>query len=180
MKYLGSVLAVASLVVGSASLSADAQTPNLTRQDYVASYVTNFYVTSITQVSGSNCSFTLDEKSDAQLLVTDSGRSVTFVGANPYDSTGIAISYFLFLPPLPTGINTGSPTAWNGTYKKWSLPGGTESGALSFSGTIQATGRLSFVGSWTFSDLPAPDSSSCTVGMQFSSVFSGIALNINQ
>lgn len=176
MKRLGIALAVATLlVVGSAPLSAHAQAPNILKIGYIINYVANIYVTGVTQVTGSGCSFSAGDKSSAQLEITSSGQSVTFVGANPDDSSGAAVSFFLFLPPLPKGLSTSESTSWTGSYMKLVLPGGTESAALPFSGSLRLTGKLTFVGTMTFTDMPySGGSASCTVAMQFSSVLSGI------
>jgi len=176
MKQHGSAFAVAALVVGLAPLSAHAQSANLIENESVDSYITNIYVTSAAQVSGSSCSFSTAEHSSLQLEITNSGQTVTFIGANPDDSSGQNISFFLFLPPLPGGLSTGQSTSWTGNYEKLVLPGGTESGALTFSGSIQLTGKGTFVGTMAFSDMPSSGNSSCNVSMQFSSVFSGAAL----
>lgn len=169
MKRAGIALAIATLLVfGSASLSAQAQTPILQSGNYISAS----YVTSVTQVTGSGCSFSADQQFFAQIEFAGAGQSVTFVATNPNDSSGVPISYLLYLPQAPTGGSDS--TTWTGNYTKVTLPGGSVLGPFPFSGTLQSTGKLTFVGTMTLTDLPYGNgSASCDVSMQFSSAFSG-------
>ena len=177
MKQLGSALAVAALVVGSSSLAAHAQAPNIEKGGYLANYVTAVYITGVTQVTGSSCSFSEDEDYIAILRIADGGQTVTLVSTNPHDSSDVPISYFLFLPALPAGLSVGASTNWTGNYERLLLPGGTESEALPFSGTIEPTTDQTFVGTMTFSDLPAANSSSCDVSLNYSSNLGAVVVS---
>jgi hypothetical protein len=157
-------LAIATLlVVGSASLSANAQAP-------ITNYFTHLYITQVTQVSGNLCSFSADTDLYAQLEITGWGQSVTFVFTQPRDAQGLPFSSIFYLPPTPKG----SSISWTGTYTRINLPGGTLVGPFPFNGSLQATTALTFIGTMTLTDLPFGNgSSSCTVSLQFSSAFTG-------
>ena len=172
MKRRSTVLASAMLfVLLSASLSAHTQTPILAPSEHITNYHTAFYINNVTQITGNQCTFTAQQLLIGQLEFTaGSGASPTFINTSSRDSQGLPLTIFFHLPPIPTGGNT----SWTGTATRQSLPGGTLVGPFPFSGTFQATSRLTFIGTMTFTNLPFGNgSASCTVNLQFSSAFTG-------
>jgi hypothetical protein len=168
------LLAVATVLgLISASLPAHAQAPVLARGDDITGYFTQLYIASVTQVAGNQCTFTAQNYYRGLIEFTaGSGAGPTFILPDPNDAQGLPATFIFHLPPIPGG---GS-TTWTGTYTKQLLPEGILFGPNPFSGTLQVTSRLSFVGTMILTNLGAGNgSSSCNVEVQFSSVFTGAA-----